>query len=326
MNRVTLQTITLGSALAFTGLLGAQTPAPVTPKTSTASPTSAGPVNSGIAAPVDPNKVVLSIDGDNMTAAQFDNMIKAFPPQVQAAAKGPQRHTFIEQYVQLIVAAKEAERLNLQAKPEVKQQISIQRDNVLAGALYQDMLANVKVSDADVQKYYDDHKNEFETAKAHHVLIRFKGSPVPLGKDKKELTEDEALAKAKEVQKRLLAGEDFAKVATAESDDTSSQGGDLNEFKHGQMVGEFDKAVFSLPVGKISDPIKTQFGYHIIRVDSRTTKTLAEVKPDIEKKLRPELAKKEMDDLKVKEKVVIDEAFFTPPPGSGPVMPAGPAK
>ncbi len=305
-------------------MAAAQTsPAPAASHTAASSPAGAGPVSSGIAAPVDPNKVVLSIDGENMTAGQFDTMIKAFPPQVQAAATGAQRHAFIEQYVQLKVAAKEAERLNLQAKPDVKMQLAIQHDNVLAGALYQDLLANVKVTDADVQKYYDEHKSEYETAKAHHILIRFKGSPVPLGKDKKELTEDEALAKAKEVQKRLMAGEDFAKVAKAESDDTSSQSGDLGEFKHGQMVGAFDTAVFSLPIGKVSDPVKTQFGYHIIRVDSRTTKTLAEAKPDIEKKLRPEIAKKEMDGLKVKDKVVIDEAFFTPPAGSAPA--GGPA-
>ena len=140
MNRVTIQTITLGSALALSGLAAAQTsPAPAPAHTGASSSASPAPVSSGIAAPVDPNKVVLSIDGDNMTAAQFDTMIKAFPPQVQAAATGPQRHTFIEQYVQLRVAAREAERLNLQAKPEVKMQLAIQHDYVI------EMLQNIFV-------------------------------------------------------------------------------------------------------------------------------------------------------------------------------------
>ncbi len=305
----------MGSFLCLSGVALAQTTA--TPSAPTgASPVSAGPpasTNSGITAPTDPNKVVLSVNGETMTAAQFDKFTSAFPPQLQAALRGPQRRTFVDQYVQLLIASKEAEKLGLDKKPEVHQQIQIQTDQVLANALYQHYSSDVKITEADIEKYYQDHKSEFETAKAHHILIRFKGSPVPLGKDKKELTDEEALAKAKEVQKRLLAGEDFEKVAKEVSDDTSGKGGDLGVVKHGAMVKEFDEAVFTLPVGKISDPVKTQFGYHIIRVDSREEKPLSEVKAEIETKLRPELAKKEMDALKTKANVTIDEQFFTPP-------------
>jgi len=276
---------------------------------------------SGIQAPPDPNKVVLVIGEDKITVAQYDKMVQSFPPQLRAAATGPQRRAFVDQFVMLKVAAREAERQGLDKKPD----FMLQRDNLLATAEFQDLMANIKISDADYAKYYADHKSEFENAKAHHILIRFKGSPVPLGKDKKDLTEEEALAKAKEVQKRLLAGEDFEKVATEVSDD-STKNGDLGNFSRGNMVKEFDEAAFSLPIGKISDPIKTQFGYHIIRVDSRTSKTLEEAKPDIEKKLRPDLAKKAMDDLKTKANVTIDEDFFKPAPGPAGVTGApGPA-
>ncbi len=296
----------------MSGLVSAQTSKPAAPAGSPA--TSGQPsaaASSGITAPTDPNKVVLEMDGEKMTAAQFDEMLKAFPPQVQQAVRGPQRRQFIDQYVQIKIAAKEAERRKLGDRPDVKQQILIQRDQVLAGALYKDFMDNAKVTDADVQKYYDEHKSEFETAKAHHILIRFKGSPVPLGKDKKELTDEEALAKAKEAQKRLAAGEDFEKVAKEMSDDTGTpNGGDLGSFTKGQMVGPFDQAVFSLPVGKVSDPVKTTFGYHIIRVDSRETKPLADVRASIEQKLKPEMARKELDDLKTRGGVTIDETFF----------------
>lgn len=307
--------------LAVAGMASAQvtkpTP-PTTPAPSADASKDAAPAASGIMAPTDPNKVVLDIAGDKMTAAQFDEMLKAFPPQIRQAATGPQRHQFIEQYVQLRLAAKEAEKRNLEAKPEVKEQLAIQHDSVLSQALYQDMVATLKVSDADVQKYYDEHKGEFETAKAHHILIAFKGSPVQ-PKDKKELTEDEALAKAKDVQKRLLAGEDMTKLAKEVSDDTSSPTGDLGQFSHGQMVPAFDTAAFSLPVGKISDPVKSNFGYHIIRVDSRESKPLAEVKPQIEQKLRTELAKKEMEGLRAKNTVYVDDAYFKAPgPSGGP--------
>jgi parvulin-like peptidyl-prolyl isomerase len=326
VNRSTIQTLTLVGALAATGLVSAQTSKPATPKTSQNSSTPsdaaakpAGPVDSAIAAPPDPNKVVLDIAGDKMTAGQFDEMVKSLSPQAQQMANGPQRHDFVESLIKLRLAAKEADRLGLQNKPAVKQQLEIQRDQVLMGALYQDLLANIKISDADIQKYYDEHKGDYDSVKAEHILIRFKGSAVPLGKGKKELTDEEALAKAKEVQKRLLAGEDFAKVEKEETDDTS---GPLPAFTRGQMVPEFDKAAFSLPIGKVSDPVRTVFGYHIIKVISRDQKTMEQAKTEIVAKLRPELAKKEIEDLRGKGSVTMDEAFFKAPASGAPPAPA----
>jgi hypothetical protein len=313
VNRVTLYTVILGSALSVNCLVSAQTAPPA------AAPPAAKPLSSGIQAPpapTDPNKIVLVIGSEKLTAADYDKMVQSFPPQLRAAATGPQRRAFIDQFVMLKVAAREAEKRGLDKKSDYM----LQRDNLLATAEFQDLMANVKISDAEIAKYYEDHKGEFESAKAHHILIRFKGSPVPLGKDKKDLTEDEALAKAKEVQKRLLAGEDFEKVANEVSDDTTHNG-DLGNFERGKMVKEFDDEAFILPIGKISDPVKTQFGYHIIRVDARTSKTLAEATPEIEKKLRPEEAKKEMDELKTKANVTIDEDFFKAPPQAAHAMP-----
>ena len=325
MNRVTFLTFTLGGALLWCGLAEAQTTqaSPSSQQPSTAPSTGSAPVSSGITAPPDPNKVVLSIGEEKYTASQFDTLVKTFPPQLQQLAMGPQRRQFIEQFVQLRLASKEAERRNLDKRPDIQEQLAIQRDNILAQSLYQQMINDTKVTDADIEKYYNEHKSEFESAKAHHVLIRFKGSMMPLGKDKKELTEEEALAKAKEVQKRLLAGEDFTKVAKEESDDSGTPGGDLGNFTRGQMVPAFDQAVFSQEIGKVGEPVKTQFGYHIIRVDSREGKTLADAKADIERKIKPELARKEIEGLKAKNNVVIDDTFFkpTPPPAGAPSAP-----
>jgi peptidyl-prolyl cis-trans isomerase C len=325
VNRVKLLSFTLGGALLWSGLAEAQTtqasPSKKTPSPAPAATSTPAPVPSGITAPPDPNKVVLTIGDEKITAGQFDKLVQTFPPQLQAAATGPQRRQFIEQYAQLKLAAKEAERRNIDKKPEVQSQLAIQRDSLLAQSLYQDLMNSVKVTDADIQKYYDTHKNEFETVKAHHILIRFKGSPVPLGKDKKELTDEEALSKAKEVEKRLAAGEDFTKVAKEDSDDSGTPGGDLGTFSKGQMVPAFDQAAFTLPVGKVSDPVKTQFGYHIIRVDARDTKTLDQARTEIEQKVKPELARTEIEGLRAKNNVVIDEEFFkapTPPASATP--------
>ena len=313
MNRSTIQTLLFSGVLVGTSALSGQTSTPTKPAASPKAPAAAtpgNPVDSGITASTDPSKVVLDINGEKMTAGQFNDLLKSFPPQVQQQASGPKRHEFAEQFIQLKIAAQEAQHENLQDSPAIKEQLAIQRDNVLAGALYQKMLADVNVSDADIQKYYDAHKSEFETVKAEHILIRFKGSAVPVGKDKKDLTDEEALAKAKEVQKRLLAGEDFAKVQKEETDDTS---GPLPPFSHGQMVKEFDAAAFSLPIGKISDPVKTQFGYHIIKVISRDSKTLEQAKPEFIAKLRQEEVKKEIDALREKASVTMDENFFKAP-------------
>ena len=87
-----------------------------------------------------------------------------------------------------------------------------------------------------------------------------------------------ALAKAISITQRLNSGEDFATLAQQFSDDTGSgaQGGELGFFGRGQMVKEFEDAAFSLPIGQISEPVKSQFGYHIIRVEEKDNG-----KPDI---------------------------------------------
>jgi len=125
-----------------------------------------------------------------------------------------------------------------------------------------------------------------------------------------------------------VAGADFAELAKTQSDDTGSgaNGGDLGFFKHGQMVPPFEQAAFSLPIGQISEPIKTPFGYHIIKVEQKESKTFDEVRPEIEKKLRPELAKNEVEDLRKNANVTIDEGFFGPAPTAAtPVPPIPPA-
>jgi parvulin-like peptidyl-prolyl isomerase len=89
------------------------------------------------------------------------------------------------------------------------------------------------------------------------------------------------------------------------------------------MVPAFDQAAFSLPVGQVSEPVKTQFGYHLILVEKHEAKTFDEVRADIEKKIRPELAKQAVDNLRKQTKVNIDESFFGPEP-TPPAAPATP--
>lgn len=132
-----------------------------------------------------------------------------------------------------------------------------------------------------VEDYYKTNQSKYDQAEqvhASHILIKADAT-----------NDDAAKAKAEAVLKRLDK-EDFGKVASQVSDDPGSKikKGDLGFFSHGQMVPEFEKVAFSLPVGKVSGLVKTQFGYHIIKVTDKKAASKADfnsVKMDIAKKL-----------------------------------------
>ncbi|MEA4882204.1 MAG: peptidylprolyl isomerase [Clostridia bacterium] len=139
---------------------------------------------------------------------------------------------------------------------------------------------DVTVTDEEMQKYFDEHKSDYdepEQVKASHILVE---------------TESEA----KEIQKRLSAGEEFASIATEKSLDPGSaaEGGDLGFFPRGRMTAEFEKVAFSMAPGQTSNPVKSEFGYHIIRVTDRKAAheaTFEEVKDDVERQIKGKQAK-----------------------------------
>jgi peptidyl-prolyl cis-trans isomerase C len=277
------------------------------------------------APPAEPDKVILTIGADKITEAQFDDMINAIPEQYRAVARGAGKRAFAEQIVQVKVLAQEAERRKLDQDPKVRSEVEFQRQNLLAQAMFLLLQQSAKVDDAAVEKYYNEHKNDYEVLKGRHILIRVKGAPMQAVAGKPELTDEEALAKAQAIRKRLVAGEDFATIARAESDDAGSgaQGGDLGEFRKGMMVPPFETAAFAAKVNEISEPVKTPFGYYLIQVQSHVTRSLTEARPDIEKKLGPEIARTAVADLRKGATVQLDDGFFGP---AAPSLPApGPA-
>lgn len=134
---------------------------------------------------------------------------------------------------------------------------------------------DIKISDKQVEDYFNKNHASFdkpEQARARHILVQ-----------------DQATAQ--KVEKDLKGGADFAAEAKKYSVDPGSKekGGDLGFFRRGQMVPAFDQAAFSLPINKISDPVKSPFGYHIIQVQERTPgqkATLANTKDKIVSTLR----------------------------------------
>jgi len=264
--------------------------------------------------------VVLTVGDEKITKSEFERLLAALPDQVRARAQGPGKRQVAEQIAQLKSLAQEARKRGIDKSPETKELIAFQTENLLASTLYREISAGIKADDAAERAYFDQHKNEYEEVTARHILIRYKGSQVPLRTGEKDLTQEEALAKAQDIRKKLAAGEDFAKLAEAESDDTESgkKGGSLGTFKKGSMVPQFEEVAFKLPVGEVSEPVKTQFGYHIIKVDSREPAKFEAVKSSIDQKLKPELAQKAVEEIRKQTPVTINDAYF----GAGAAPPA----
>jgi parvulin-like peptidyl-prolyl isomerase len=251
-----------------------------------------------------------------MTRTQFERLLASLPPQVRSQATTPEgKRQLADRLAEMTILAQEARRLGLPAKPEVAAQLKLQEENFLASTLFQQLMASAKPSDADLKAAYESHKSEYEQAKARHILIRFTGSRVPLRKDQKELTEAEALAKATALRARIVKGEDFAAIAKAESDDTGSgaSGGDLGEVTRGRTIPEFENAIFTLPLNQVSEPLKTQFGYHLIQVQERGTIEFDKVKADLEKEKAGEAAAAQVKALHDNAKIMLSDSYFGSP-------------
>ena len=295
----------------------AQQPSPAAPPKPT--PPALAPVTTS-ESNLAPDSVVLTVGNLRMTRAQFEVLLSALASNGRPATSPAAKRQVAEQYAELETMAQEARQRKLDESAEVKQMMAIQGDSFLANTLAKKISEDTHFTDLDLRSYYDSHKNEFEEAQGSHILIRFKGSSVPLKPTEKDLTDQEALAKAQDIRKKILAGADFATLAKAESDDAASgaKGGELGTFKHGQMVPAFDQAAFSVPVGQVSEPVKTQFGYHVIKITSRNAQSFDEAKPQIEKDLKPKLAKEALEQLKAHTPVSLNDAYFGKEASSGP--------
>jgi len=286
--------------------------------------------------PLFPKDMVIMTVGDHkLTVADFTQIMAIFPPQQSAFYSGPGKQKFAEDFSQLLILSDEAKRRKLDDDPVVKQRLTLMSDQTLAQSLIQRIQEGIKIPDEEVEKYYNAHLKDYEEIKARHILIRAKGSPSPIPAGKKDLTDEEAKAKAEEIYKQVTApNADFAAVAKAESYDEGSatKGGELGMYHRGQLVSQFEAVAFNLKVGEISQPVKTQFGYHIIKVDDRKTRSLEETKGDIENSLRRERLQHSLDALKKAGKVELNPQFFpaasppTPPTPQAAAPPAPPAE
>lgn len=258
--------------------------------------------------------VIISAGTITIRKSDFEAAIKTLPEQYQQIAMGPGKKQFAEDYLRMKLLASEGMKAGLDKSPTVLRQLELMKENLVATEQLKKIEENIKVSDADLKKAYEDRKKDYEQVKARHILIAQKGSAAAQP-GKKELTDAEAKAKAEDIRKQLVAGASFEELAKKESDDVQSgkTGGDLGSFGRGQMVPEFEQAVFSAKSGEITPVVKTDYGYHIIQVQERTSAPFEEHKAAIEKELRQKKLREAIDAMKDSSKATFSETYFPAP-------------
>jgi peptidyl-prolyl cis-trans isomerase C len=290
-------------ALVATGVMAQQTPAPA--------PKPATPPPAATAAEADP--IVIAAGNVAIRQSEFENALKTLPAEYQQYASGPGKKQFAEDFLRMKILASEGMKAGLDKDPEVVRQLNLMRENLVANAQLQKIEKGIAVSDEELKKVYESKKGEYEQVGARHILIAFKGSPAAQP-GKPELTEEQAKAKAEEIRAKIAAGASFEELAKTESDDTGSgaNGGALGEFNRGQMVPEFEKAAFEGKVGELTPVVRTQYGYHVIKVESHGTTPFEQVRTFLERNTRQERLQAKLDEMKANAKPTFNETYFGP--------------
>jgi len=248
------------------------------------------------------NTTVATVNGRKISKELLDKVLEQAPQGV--GTDDPEsRKAVLSKMVEIELVAQEAEKQGLSDDPMFKLNMEMLRKQQLYVTLMKKVVVDaVKTTPEDVKAAYEADKAKYvsgEEVQASHILVD---------------TEDDA----KKIKERLDKGEDFAAVAKDKSKcPSASRGGDLGFFGKGKMVPEFEKAAFALKEGEISAPVKTQFGWHLIKITATKKaeqKKFEDVKADIEQKLTQEKQKKAYEDfmasIKAKGEVKINEALF----------------
>jgi peptidyl-prolyl cis-trans isomerase C len=281
------------------------------------------PAPAATAAQADP--IVIAAGGLSIRQSEFESALKSLPAEYQQYAQGPGKKQFAEDYLRMKMLAAEGIKSGLDKDPEVTAQLALMKENLVAQAQLTRIEKGITLSDEDLKKKYEENKNQYEQVKARHILVAFKGSPAAQ-EGKPELTEEQAKAKAEDLHKQIAGGASFDELAKKESDDVGSgaRGGDLGAFGRGQMVPEFEKAAFEAKPGDVTPVVRTQFGYHVIKVDEHSSTPFEQVKATLEKTERQARMQAKLEEMKTNAKVTFNDTYFgpatpaTPPPAQPP--------
>ncbi len=260
-------------------------------------------------------KVVATIGGEPITEADIALAQSGLDPQFGKLPDDQRRLAALAALIDIRAVAIKARKAKFDENEEFKKQIAFMNERALHDAFFKKEVVD-KLTDADVRARYDKEiaampaQNE---VRARHILVK---------------TDEEA----KDVIKKLDGGAKFEDLAKEKSSDGSAgEGGDLGYFGPGQMVPEFEKQAFTLEVGQYTkEPVKTQFGFHVIKVEDKRAKqppafdqVKAQVRDVLLRERYVETARAYRDELKVEwidpaVKKAMEETAATPAPDAQP--------
>ncbi len=247
---------------------------------------------------MDNNKVLAVVNGREVTGEDYNLFINSLDPQLKAYfTQEEYNKDIVNELVYQQLLYEEAIENGVDKEEDFLKVLEKTKQSMLKTYSLGKLLSTVKITDEEMKEFYEKNKDLFikgETAKASHILV-----------DEED--------KANEIYEKVKDGDNFAELAKKFSTCPSSErGGELGEFQKGQMVKEFEDAVFSNEIGTITEPVKTQFGYHIIRIDDKkdaSTLSFDEAKDriynELKRKKEQEVYNKKVDELKEKYKVEI---------------------
>jgi len=199
------------------------------------------------------NKILASVGNFSVTEADVNAMIASLAQRGKNYNTAEGRAIVIDQLINQKLLLMDAVRNLYEREPEFKAQLARVKEELLVNYAIEKAVSSVRVTDAELKTYFDEHPEQFAgeaTVNASHILVA-----------------DEA--QANDILAKINAGEiSFEDAAKQYSScPSSAEGGCLGDFGRGQMVPEFDQACFEMAEGELRGPIKTQFGFHLIKLN-----------------------------------------------------------
>ena len=216
------------------------------------------------------NKILAVVNGTEIKENELEATISRFPKERQGYLRTEQgKSQLLEEIISFELIYNYAKDSGMENEAEYIEQLERAKKEILTQTAISKVVAEANVTDKEVEDYYNVNKEMFkepEMVSAKHILV-------------------ESEEKAEEISNKIAEGMLFEEAAQQFSScPSNAQGGSLGRFSRGQMVPEFEEAAFNLERGKVSEPVKTQFGYHLIKVDERlesSVKPFEEVKASI---------------------------------------------
>ncbi len=205
------------------------------------------------------NKILATVNGVAITENDVEKMVVALTQHGQNVNNEQGRKMVLDQLISKKLLLLDAQKNMYEYDPLFKEELEMVKNDLLVNFTMKKTLEKVTVSDQDAKAYFDENKEQMvegEKVNASHILVD---------------SQDKAKELLEKINNKEISFEDAARQES--SCPSKDNGGNLGEFTRGQMVPEFDNACFTMKVGEITGPVKTQFGYHLIKLNSKTDAT-----------------------------------------------------